>query len=91
MCPPLGHEGITHEIFPITINNMQQIESQLLGILQSKYRPALEIIMSHEVEKEFASKRKGVEERSRRFRETIEQIEQVSRGYGGRAGPFELS
>jgi len=73
------HEGITHEIFPIIINNMQQIESRLLNLMQSKYRPALEIIMSKEVEGEFSSRKKGVEDRSRRFRNTIEQIEQLGK------------
>jgi hypothetical protein len=71
------HEGITHEIFPIFINNLHQIETRLLEIMQSKYRPALEVIMSQEVEGEFSSRTKGVEERSRRFRDTIEQIEQL--------------
>ena len=70
------HEGITHEIFPIIINNMQQIESRLMEVMQSKYRPALEIIMSQEVESEFASRQKGIVDRSKRFRETIEAIEQ---------------
>jgi hypothetical protein len=33
--------------------------------------------MSQVVEGEFGSRRKGVEDRSRRFRDSIEQIEQV--------------
>ncbi len=71
------HEGITHEIFPIIINNMQQIESRLLEVLHSKYRPALEVIMTQGVEGEFSTRKKGIEDRSRRFRDTIEQIEQL--------------
>jgi len=71
------HEGITHEVFPIIINNMQQIERRLVEIMQGKYRPALEIIMSQEVEGEFSSRKKEIEDRSRRFRDTIEQIEQL--------------
>jgi GTPase Era involved in 16S rRNA processing/vacuolar-type H+-ATPase subunit E/Vma4 len=71
------HEVITGEIFPIIINNLHQIEIRLLDVLQSKYHPALETVMSQEVEGEFSSRKKGVEERSRRFRDTIEQIEQL--------------
>lgn len=70
---------ITQEIPPIIINNMQDIEEDLLDIMQSKYRPALEVIMSQKVEGDFSSHKKGVEDRSRRFRDTIEQIEQLGK------------
>ena len=63
---------------PIIINNMQQIKERLSKLVDSKYRPALEIIMSHEMEGEFASRKKGVEDRSRRFRDAIEQIEHLA-------------
>jgi hypothetical protein len=71
------HKAIARNIPTLIINNMQEIESRLLEIIQSKYRPALEVIMSQDVEGEFSSRKKGVEERSRRFRDTIEQIEQL--------------
>jgi len=71
------HKGIARNIPTLIINNMQEIETRLLEIMQSKYRPALEVIMSQDVEGEFSSRKKGVEDRSRRFRDTIEQIEQL--------------
>jgi len=71
------HERITHDIFPIVINNMQQIEKRLLDVLQAKYRPALEIVFSKDIGDEFATRRKGIEDRSRRFRGLIEEIEQI--------------
>lgn len=76
------HEGITHDVFPIVINNMQQIEKRILDVMHSKYRPSLEIMFSKEVGDEFAARHKDVEERSRRFRETIEEIEEVCRRMG---------
>jgi len=72
------HRAIARNIPTLIINNMQEIESRLLDIIQSKYRPALEVIMSQDVEGEFSSRKAGVEDRSRRFRETIEQIEQLA-------------
>src|SRR5207249_1324269 len=71
------HKGIARNIPILIIHNIQEIEKRLLEIMQTKYRPALEITMSQDVEGEFSSRKKGVEERSRRFRETIEQIEQL--------------
>jgi hypothetical protein len=71
------HKGIARNIPTLIINNMQGIEKRLLEIMQTKYRPSLEIVMSQVVEGEFGSRRKGVEDRSRRFRDSIEQIEQV--------------
>ncbi len=73
------HVGITQEIFPIIINNMQQIGSKLEDVMKSNYRPALEVVLAREIEVSFASTRKGIEGRSKRFRETIEQVEQISR------------
>ena len=71
------HRGIARNIPTLIINNMQEIEKQLLDVMQTKYRAALETIVSHEVEGDFGSRRKVVEDRSRRFRDTIEQIEQL--------------
>ncbi len=71
------HKGIARNIPTLIINNMQEIEKRLLEVMQTKYRPALEIVMSQDVEGEFGSRKKGVEDRSRRFRGTIEQIEQL--------------
>ncbi len=71
------HNGIARNIPTLFINKMQEIEKRLLEVMQTKYRPALEIIMSQDVEGEFGSRKKGVEDRSRRFRDTIEQIEQL--------------
>lgn len=71
------HNGIARNIPTLIINNMQEIEKRLLVVMQTKYRSALEVAMSHEVEGEFGSRKKDVEERSRRFRENIDQIEQV--------------
>jgi len=71
------HERITHDIFPIVINNMQQIEKRILDVMQSKYRPALEMVFSKDIGDEFATRRKGIEDRSRRFRGLIEEIDQV--------------
>jgi len=73
------HERITHDIFPIVINNMQQIETRIVDALNAKYRPALETVVRSEIEVDFAERRKSLEQRSRRFRETIEEIEQVSK------------
>jgi hypothetical protein len=73
------HTAITQDIFPIVINNMQQIERQIMEVMQSKYRPALEIAVSKEIEGSFITQRKGIEERSRRFRDLIDQIEQILR------------
>lgn len=80
--PKVGeyHEQITQDIFPIVINNMQQIEKRIMEVMQSKYRPALETIIAEEVNKEFGGKRKGIEQRSRRFRELIEDIETTTQG-----------
>jgi GTP-binding protein EngB required for normal cell division len=71
------HKGIARNIPTLIISKMQEIEKRLLEVMHTKYRPALEIIMSQEVEGEFGSRKKSVEDRSHRFRETIEQIEQV--------------
>ncbi|NUQ61997.1 MAG: dynamin family protein [Pirellulales bacterium] len=71
------HKGIARNIPTLIIDNMREIQKRLLEVMQTKYRPALELIMSQEVEGEFASCKKGVEDRSRRFRDTIEQIEQL--------------
>jgi hypothetical protein len=71
------HSGIARNIPTLIINKMQEIEKRLLEVMQTKYRQALESIMSQEVEGEFGSRKKGVEDRSRRFRDTIEQIEQL--------------
>lgn len=76
------HERITHDIFPIVINNMQQIETRIIEVMQSKYRPALEIVLAQDIGSEFAAKRKGIEERSRRFRDLIDQIEQSIKAMG---------
>jgi hypothetical protein len=73
------HETIITGIFPLVIDNMLQIKGRLLKIMQSKYRPALEVIMSQKVEGDFSSRKKGVEDRSRRFRDTVEQIEQLGK------------
>lgn len=54
-----------------------RVSKKLLDVMQTKYRTALETIMFQEVEGEFGSQKKGVEDRSRRFRDTIEQIEQL--------------
>jgi hypothetical protein len=69
------HEAITSGVFPVVVNSLRQIEKDLLEAIRSKYRPALEIILAQEVEGEFGFKKKGVEDCSRRFRDTIEQIE----------------
>ncbi|MBX3422015.1 MAG: dynamin family protein [Pirellulaceae bacterium] len=71
------HEQLSHQVFPIVINNMQEIEKRILKTMETKYRPALEIVLSKEAEGEFAHKRTSVEERSRRFRSFIEDIETV--------------
>jgi GTP-binding protein EngB required for normal cell division len=71
------HKGIARNIPTLIIDNMQDIQKRLLEVMQTKYRPALEIILSQEVEGEFGSRKKGAEDRSRRFRDTIEQIEQL--------------
>jgi hypothetical protein len=71
------HEDIRSGIFTLVINNVQQIKDRLLKIMQSKYRPALEVILSQEVEGEFSSRTKEVQDRSRRLRDSIEQIEQL--------------
>lgn len=69
-------------VFPIIISNLHQIKDEILKVLATKYRPALDISLAHEIEKEFAGQRKDLEERSRRFRTLIEQIEQISREMG---------
>ncbi len=56
---------------------MQQIEKRILETMQTKYRPALEIVLGKEAEGEFAHKRTSVEERSRRFRGFIEDIDRT--------------
>jgi hypothetical protein len=57
---------------------MNEIEKQLLVILRSKYHPALEIAVAERMKREFAGEGSAVVERSKRFRQAIEQIEQVS-------------
>lgn len=73
------HERITQDIFPIVINNMQQIETRIVESMNSRYRPALETVVSGEMEGEFAERRKSIEARSRRFRELIEEIDRVAK------------
>ena len=58
---------------------MKHLKKQLLVVMQTKYRSALEVIMSHEVEGEFGSQKKVVEDRTRRYREAIDQIEQIGK------------
>lgn len=77
------HERITHDIFPIVINNMQQIDTRIMEVMQSKYRPALETVVAQDIGGEFAAKRKGLEERSRRFRDLIDRIEHTVRDMAG--------
>lgn len=71
------HEHITHDIFPIIINNMQQIEERLLDALKSKYRSALEIVISQKISEEFSEKKKDIEKRSQRFRGFVDEIDQA--------------
>lgn len=71
------HKRITQDIFPIVINNIQQIEKRLIDGLQVKYRPALEAISIKDVRDEFSIRRRELEDQSRRFRGLIEEIEQA--------------
>lgn len=71
------HTGIARNIPTLIINNMQGIEKRLLDVMQTKYRPAMEIIVAHQTESDFGSQRTEVEGRSRRHRDTVEQIEQL--------------
>ena len=73
------HERITHDIFPIVINNMQQIEMRIIETMHVKYRPVLETVVVNEIDGEYAGRRKSIEQRSRRFRDLIEEIEQISK------------
>jgi hypothetical protein len=68
--------------FPIIFNNLQGIEKSLEMIIGTKYRHALEIIISQKIEGEFGLQKKGIQSRSRRFRETIELIEQLGSEMG---------
>lgn len=83
------HERIAKDIPGLIISKMQEIEKRLLEVMQTKYRPALETIMSRHVEEEFASRKKDIEERSRRFRHTIEQIEQINSEIHGLVADLE--
>ncbi len=69
------HEQITQDIFPVVINNIQEIERKISEIMQTKYRPVLESAVRAEVGNEYAGKRKSLEENARRFRGLIEQIQ----------------
>lgn len=71
------HAGIARNIPTLIIDNMKEIERRLLGVMQTKYRPALEVIVAHQTESDFGSQRTEVEGRSRRFRDTVERIEQL--------------
>jgi GTP-binding protein EngB required for normal cell division len=69
------HKTIARKVPLLIINNLQAIEQRLLSVLQSKYRTALETIMTDRVSKDYQSRRQEIEQRSRRFREMIEQTE----------------
>lgn len=73
------HERITHDIFPIVINNMQQIEKRIVETMNTKYRPALELVIENEIKGDFVNQRNVIEKRSHRFRCLIEEIEQVGK------------
>jgi len=72
-----GH--IAKNIFPIVINNLQQIKTELTEVVRNRYRIALETVKTMEASSEFASRRQGSEQRSRYLRETIDRIEQAGR------------
>jgi GTP-binding protein EngB required for normal cell division len=76
------HQNITGNIFPIVINNLQEIEKKIIETMHSKYRPALEIVIEKEIEGEFSEQRKLLEKRTRRFRNLIEQIEKFNKEIG---------
>ncbi|RUQ30825.1 MAG: hypothetical protein EKK68_10485 [Candidatus Competibacteraceae bacterium] len=76
------YNRIIKGFFPIIISNLHQIKDEIFKVLATKYRPALDIRLAHEIEEEFAGQRKDLEERSRRFRTLIEQIELISREMG---------
>jgi hypothetical protein len=73
------HVQITHDLFPLVINIMQQIETRIMEVMQSRYRPALETVLADDIGGEFVARRRALEERSRRFRELIDQIEQTQK------------
>ncbi|GIW84243.1 MAG: hypothetical protein KatS3mg106_756 [Gemmataceae bacterium] len=77
------HRTIARKAPMLIINNLQAIEQKLLTVLQSKYRTALETIMAERVGKEFQSQREEIENRSRRFRDKIDQIERVMQEMAG--------
>jgi hypothetical protein len=72
------HTGIARNIPTLIINNMQEIEGRLVDVMQTKYRPALDVIVAQITEGEFGSQRTAVEARSRRLRDMVEQIEQLN-------------
>jgi hypothetical protein len=74
---------IAANIFPVIIGNMKDIQQQLEAHLNGHYRPALEVAQAAKTEREFEGIRRDREQRSRRLRETIDQIEQLAKDMAG--------
>ena len=72
------HEEITESIFPIIINNMQELQKQLSALVAGRYRSTLERCLSQAIEEEFGEERRTLQERARRFRNLIERIEEAT-------------
>ena len=56
---------------------MINIEKKLLDALTSKYRSALEIVISQKISEEFSEKKKDIEKRSQRFRGFVDELDQA--------------
>jgi hypothetical protein len=68
---------VAETVWVIVINFMLEMERRLLDELRGRYAAALEV-KSREVGEEFGREREGLLDRSRRYREAIEQIVRIS-------------
>ncbi|WP_160164368.1 dynamin family protein [Rhodopirellula baltica] len=71
-------EDVRNSVWPIVINEMHELESQLLEELSRDYRTLLEKSVKADVDVEYGSRRGSLEARSKRFRQSIEHLQEAS-------------
>lgn len=69
-------EDVRNSVWPIVLNEMQDLEEKLHNELSSQYRTLLEKSVGGEVEAEFGSRRGDLEARSKRFRRAIDDLQE---------------
>ena len=71
-------EDVRNSVWPIVIKEMHELEAQLVRELSRNYRTLLEHAVAGEVDGQFDARRTDLESRSKRFRQAMETLQEVS-------------